>query len=91
MEALKMTDSNGHVIPDDAIKAALKQVAEKYRVSALKIKNGPYASHVTEADKEEYYKDDLRRADKIEAGNVCNFWLWQQVNEIVTGVCVPLL
>ena len=86
-----MTDSNGHIIPENELKDALKQVAEKCRTSALKIKNGPYAPHVTEAEKETYYQDALRRADKIEAGKVCNFWLWQQVNEITTGECVALL
>lgn len=71
---------------------ACKQVANDFREIAHNIrKEDCYASHVSEENKIEELQKSLERADRIEAGIVDNFTVWQRVNEVLTGECVALL
>ena len=71
---------------------ALKEVAKFYRDQAHAVhKDDPYASHVTEADKERYLKEMLELADRIESGEHNSFTVEQLVHHKMTGESVPLL
>lgn len=72
--------------------AACKAVADDWRNLAHAIRREDrYASHVTEERKEENLQNMLVSADKIEAGIVDNFTIWQRVNTKLTGECVGFL
>lgn len=86
-----MRTHHGEIIPDETLKAALKQVAADVRESARIARTEKYASHITEEQKYAFMQKKLDLADEIEAGTVTGFWLWQRVNSIVTGECVAFL
>jgi hypothetical protein len=73
-------------------KNALKIVAENHRDIARNIFNSDcYAAHVTEEQKITNYNKDLLHANQIENGTAnMSFTLWQEINTIITGECVPL-
>lgn len=74
------------------LKLALIKVASDWRKLALDIRlENAYASHVTDAEKAADMNDMLNEANRIEAGRVDSFTIWQRVNTVLTGECVPFL
>jgi hypothetical protein len=72
--------------------AACRQVATDLTVLAFLIhEENAYASHVTEEVKVALFLDRLERAQKVWDGTVDNFTVWQRVNQVLTGECVPFL
>lgn len=82
----------GEIVTGPRLQAALAAVADDWTALAHAIRHeDAYASHVTEADKDRYLADDLELAERIRAGNVARFTVWQRVNLALTGECVALL
>ena len=82
----------GEIVTGERLQSALKQVANDWRDIARAIRSKDlYASHVTEETKDARLAEALDRADKIEAGNVGSFTIWQRVNTVLTGECVGFL
>lgn len=74
------------------LREALKQVADEWRANAHAIrKEDAYAAHINEHLKDYYMHRQLVEADKIEAGQVRSFTIWQRVNYVLTKECVALL
>lgn len=75
----------------DFLKACAK-VAQDLRNIANELRHSnEYASHVTEAQKESDLIKSLSLADRIEAGEIKSFTVWQRVNLELTGECVAFL
>jgi hypothetical protein len=72
---------------------ALRHIASDYRDNARNLRiEDPYASHVTEAEKDRILSDSLNLANQIERGEgLNNFTVWQKVNHFFTGECVAFL
>lgn len=72
--------------------AACEAVAQDWREIAHGIrKEDLYALHVTEEHKAACLQRALAQADKIAAGEIKSFAIWQRVNKKLTGECVGLL
>lgn len=79
-------------VPGPQFMAACKAVADDWRNLAHAIrKEDRYASHVTEARKEQALQDMLENAARIEAGEIESFTIWQRINTKLTGECVGFL
>lgn len=82
----------GEIVAGERLQAALTKVADDWRNLARAIRREDrYASHVTDATKEQAMLYMLARADEIEAGDVRSFTIWQRVDTELTGECVALL
>ncbi len=91
-----MTDTfrthTGDIVTGERLTAAMATVADTWADMARAIRaEDAYASHVTETEKDSYLADDLARAERIRAGEVASFTIWQRVNTVLTGECVALL
>ena len=73
--------------------AARKSVASDLRALAHEIRQSdPYASHVSESDKERFLLRDLKNAEQVERGDLdSNLSIWQRINQKLTGETVALL
>lgn len=90
MESIRL--HTGEIVTGERLREALKDVANDWRQLAHDIrKEDAYASHITETEKDRFLYEGLSRADQIETGEVNGFWIWQRVNEKLTGDCVALL
>jgi hypothetical protein len=82
----------GEIVEGERLAAALAIVANDWRELAHAIRRADnYASHVTEETKAAALARDLECADRVEAGEVKSFAIWQRVNTVLTGECVALL
>jgi len=83
----------GEIVDGDRLQTACESVAHWAEQNAYAIRNeDEYASHVTEAEKDEYLRQDLEWAEKIrKQENLHNFSVWQRVNAELTGKCVAFL
>ena len=79
--------------PREDVTAARKSVANELRALAHEIRQtDPYASHVSESDKERFLLRDLENAEQVERGELdSNFSIWQRINQKLTGETVALL
>lgn len=79
--------------PVEDVIAARKSVASDLRALAHEIRQSdPYASHVSESDKERFLLESLENADRVERGEKDgNFSIWQRINQKLTGETVALL
>jgi hypothetical protein len=82
----------GKLVTGARLNDSLGRVADffVYNAYAVRIED-LYASHVTESEKDQYLAESLERAERIRAGNVDNFTVWQRVNTDLTGEFVALL
>ena len=83
----------GEIITGERLKSAIKAVASDWRKLAYDIREeDAYASHVSEAEKDEIMAQHIKSADDFENGTSgpC-FTLWQRLNTKLTGECVALL
>lgn len=82
----------GQIVTGADLQAALDQVALDQVAMAHAIFDADeYAGHVTPQEKAIYLQEGLHLADKIQAGDVSGFWIWQRVNTVLTGQCVAFL
>lgn len=82
----------GEIVSGARLTEALASVANDWADNARAIRREDhYASHVTEAEKDQYLTDDLAFAETIRNGAVTSFTIWQRVNTALTGECVALL
>lgn len=82
----------GRVVTGDTLQAALNKVADDWVQLAHDIRReDAYASHVTEAEKDDALAQMVSRAAEIRAGKVGSLTIWQRVNTELTGECVSLL
>ena len=80
------------IVTGPRLAAALASVADEWAGMARAIRlEDAYASHVTDADKDSYLAEDLALAERVRAGEVNSFTIWQRVNTALTGECVALL
>ena len=91
MSSVKL--SNGEVLQGEELEKVLKIVSEELKKTAYEIfECDDWASHITEEYKKNYLKQELIYAHEVERGyHNINFTIWQKINSICTGVCVPLL
>lgn len=91
---MRFKDSNGKLYESDDQRLinALNQVADDWLFMSLKIRlNDKYAPHVTEQVKNERLLSSIEDSRKIRNGvSSGNFTIWQRVNTVLTGECVPL-
>ena len=83
----------GEIVTGERLAAARRKVAEDWRAMAYAIREeDAYASHVTEAEKDEYLQRHLDFADRIEIGEpeAGGFTSWQRINQELTGECAGL-
>jgi hypothetical protein len=92
METIFRTHT-GEIVSGITLSNALNQVANDMTQTAYNIRfNSHYADHVTEEQKDTYYLRRIERAEQIRIGNgLISFAIWQHVNEVLTGECVPFL
>ena len=83
----------GEIIKGNRVTEAVKAVCNEWRELALAVrKEDSYASHVSEADKDEYMQQSITLANDLEAGKINpTFTDWQRINISLTGECVALL
>lgn len=82
----------GQTVNGPTLNAALAKVASDWRSLALDIRlENAYASHVTDAEKNADMNTMLDEANRIEAGEIKSFTIWQRVNTVLTGECVSFL
>lgn len=83
----------GEVVKGKRLQAALNKVADFWAENAKAVRlEDAYADHVTEATKENILQQHLEQAERIRQGTEpMGFWLWQRVNEELTGECVAYL
>ena len=83
----------GEIVTGERLTKAIKKVCDDWRENALAIRSDDqYASHITEAEKEEFLKRSLLLADDLESGRIHpTFTDWQRINIELTGECVALL
>ena len=84
---------SGDIVTGEKLQAACEAVAQWYEENARAVrKEDAYASHVTEARKEQALLDKYAWAEKVrQRKNLHNFSVWQRVNAELTGECVALL
>lgn len=88
----KIVASNGKVIEGEYLKTILNEVANDWEKLAYDIRReDSYASHVTEQEKDENLKKDLKLAENIRQGKELSFTIWQRINLKVTGESVAFL
>lgn len=82
------------VTDQDRLKTAYGAVADVLVDMARgELKEDLYAKHVTKQDKLDRLQNKLDEAEMVRSGETTandKFWLWQMVNQELTGVCVPL-
>lgn len=82
----------GEVIEGERLQAAIEKVADWYRDNSIAIRaEDCYADHVTEERKEEILEKGLAFAERVRAGEITGFSVWQRINTELTGECVALL
>lgn len=82
----------GEIVEGERLAAALAIVANDWRELAYAIRRADkYAAHVTEETKDTNLSRDLECADRVQAGEVSSFTIWQRVNTALTGECVAFL
>jgi hypothetical protein len=88
-----MKTSDGKTHTPEEIQRAREIVADDWAENARAIRReDPYASHVTEAEKDAYLAEGLAYAESVRQGTAKgSFTLWQRLNEVLTGECVALL
>ena len=80
------------IVKGRRLKDALNHVADFWRDNAIAIRESDdYASHVTEARKDENMNSQIRSSEYIRAGHVESFTISQRVNTYLTGECIALL
>lgn len=81
----------GDLVTGERLQAALNAVAEDWAQMATAIRReDAYASHVTDAEKDEILERDLAFSEAIRRGEATGFTIWQRINTALTGECVPL-
>mgnify|MGYP001260933190 CR=1 FL=1 len=71
---------------------ACNKVAGDWRETAYAIMlEDAYASHVSQDTKIHGLAARLAYADQIQRGVVNTFTIWQRINYVLTGQCVPFL
>lgn len=85
----KFRTHTGEIVTGDRLQSALKTVADWRKNHAEYMLNYKgYPEHVTEAMKQDAYARGVAESEKIRAGNVSNFTVWQRVNQELTSECV---
>ena len=88
----EFTTHLGEKVTGQKLAEALGAVADDWAALGRAIRDADdYASHVTEAQKDENLRRDLERAKEIRKGFVESFTIAQRLNEKLTGECVALL
>jgi len=86
--------SNGEAVTGERLQAARDKTAETWDAlgDAALIGKIPFASHVSDAEIARYAMSQYDCAKAIRAGlSDGNFTIWQRINTILTGECVPFL
>lgn len=93
IRAMSFRTHTGEIIRGDRLRAAMSAVADDYVKLAHDIhREDRYASHVTEARKEEILAKTLVFADDIRQGAPTGgFTVWQRINSKLTGECIAFL
>lgn len=82
----------GEIITGERLVNARAKVADDWAALSHAIrKEDCYASHVTEAEKDDALIEGLARAEQIRRGENYSFTIWQRINTELTGECVALL
>lgn len=88
----KFRTHTGEIVRGKRLHDALEKVARDYRrIFRAIYKEDDYAPHVTPAEKLKNLRCDLILAHRIRTGRATGAWLWQDVNTVLTGECIPLL
>jgi len=82
--------SDGKKVKGKQLKTALGKVADFWVSNAKAVRvEDAYADHITEETKETCLQQQLEQAERIRQGiEPMGFWLWQRVNQELTGKCV---
>lgn len=80
-------------IKGEELQKALNAVADDLKLNAIAVrKENPYAPHITESEKEKFLQERLDLSENVRKGlEPVGFWLWQRINEKLTGECVAFL
>ena len=87
----KFITHTGEVVEGDRLKQALNHVADFWVSNAHGCRKAPYASHVTEQQKDDNLARGLEYAESIRQGYVEDFTSQQRINTYLTGECIALL
>ena len=94
MKSLKFIAHDGRLFEGEILQNAINSVCNDMIESAHKcFKEDTYASHVTLERKEKLRDDAIAQAERIRNGEekLTSFWLWQRINEKLTGECIAFL
>lgn len=79
-------------VSGERLTKALNKVADDWANNAREVRReDPYASHVTEEEKDEILRQRLAGAEEVRAGNIKSFTAWQCVDYELTGKSVAFL
>lgn len=82
----------GSLYKGQELSDGIDRLADKIEREALEIRSGaPYASHVTEATKDEILAQDMKRAQALRDGLITDFTTMQRLAFEISGEDVPLL
>lgn len=82
----------GEIIIGNRLNEVLNQLADEKISKAYRMRKEHYATHVTEDQKDIFLMKNLNYAEQIRKGkHLDNLGVWQAINYILTGQCVPLL
>jgi hypothetical protein len=89
---MKFITHKGEVVTGKRLERAFSSVADFWASNARAVRReDAYANHVTEETKEEILQRQLERSNNIRnMTEPMGFWLWQRINEQLTGKCVAL-
>jgi len=86
------TTHTGEVVTGTRLTVALDKVVTDWENLAKRIRiEDKYASHVTDAQKEQYMAKMIESSHEIRAGKDLSLTILQRLNTVLTGVCVPLI
>ncbi len=88
MTQFQFRTHTGEIIQGEKLQSALNKVADNWQRVAVQ---SDFPPHVTPEVVAEWNKRNFETAEKIRAGKIDNFTLWQRVNTELTGECVALL
>ena len=89
---MKFRTHTGEIVTGPRLEKAIAAVAAWYTDNAHAIRNcSDYASHVTEAEKDQHLADRLADVQRLLTDGPKTFGEWQRVNVELTGKCPAFL
>jgi hypothetical protein len=87
---MAFTTHTGEIVTGERLQITLNKVADDWAQLAEYIRNGSFAEHITELQKDVQYNKMIKCCIDIREGVIKTFTIWQRINTAITGECVAL-